>query len=328
MNRRLAVLVSAALMALAPMLSVSLARAQGYPERTVRIIVSLPPGGTGDVAGRIVAQALQTRMGQSFVVENRAGAGGLIGVEVAAKAPGDGYTLVVSSPAGFTIIPALKPKVPYDPLKDFTHITMLVRNPLVFAVVPSLPVNNMTEFVAYAKARPGQVYYGSSGVGSVLHLSVEMVREKTGVDIVHVPYKGGIPVILALLSGQIQMGVGGPVDMPKRAASGQLRMIGQTTAKRHPLIPDVPTLAESGLGDVAVTGWFGLSAPAGLPQGIAARLHRETIATISDSAMRQRLVSLGCDAAPMSSEEFTKFIADEAMLWSKTFKSRGFNIEE
>jgi tripartite-type tricarboxylate transporter receptor subunit TctC len=267
-------------------------------------------------------------MGQPVVVENRAGAGGQIGVEAAAKAPGDGYTLVVSSPAGFTIIPALKPKVPYDPIRDFTHLTMLVRNPLVFAVAPSLPVKNMTEFVAYARAHPGEINYGSSGVGSVLHLAVEMVRDKTGINITHIPYKGGIPVIQALLGGQIQMGVGGPVDMPKRAAQGQLRMIGQTTATRHPLIPEVPTLAEAGLGDVAVTGWFGLSAPAGLPAPVAARLQRETVAFLGEPETRKRLVELGCDSAPMSPAEFTKFIAGEMELWRKTFSTRGFAPED
>ena len=302
--------------------------AQAYPSRPVRIIVSLAPGGTGDVVGRLLAQGLQTRMNQSFVVENRPGAGGQIGSETVARSAPDGYTLVISSPGGFTILPALRPKVPYDPIKDFTHVSNVARNPLVFAVAPAVPVRDMTELIKYAKAKPGAIRYGSAGVGSVLHLATELVIERTGIEMIHIPFKGGVPVIQALISGEIEMGVGGPVDMPKRAATGALRMIGQTSPTRHPLIPNVPTLAEAGLGDVAVMGWFGLSAPAGLPVAVLGRLHKETIAFLEDAEVKSRLTALGCEPAPMTPPEFTRLIAEETRMWAKTFKAKGITPED
>jgi len=294
-----------------------LALAQDYPNRPVRLVIPFPPGGTTDALGRVFAQALQERIGQPVVVDNRPGAGSQIGVDAVAKSSPDGYTLLLGPSDGLSIQPVLKKRIPYDPLKDFTPLALIARSPMVFAGSMKLPAKTLPEMVAYAKSNPGAVRFGSAGFGSIQHLTMELLRVSTGIDLVHVPYKGGGPALNDLIAGQIDLVAPGAVGIVPRAEAGQMRILAQTGPVRHALVPNVPTTTELGMPEVLVVSWFGVLGPAGVQQPIVDRLVREIAAVLDQPVVRQRFVDIGCEAALLSPSAFADFIAAENRKWAK-----------
>ena len=270
--------------------SIGAAHSQAYPNRPLRDIVPFPPGGAVDTVTRIVTAKLSEVLGQTIVVENRAGAGGNVGADAAAKSTPDGYTLFTCQIASHAVSPALyKKTLPYDHIKDFVPISRLGTTPNVLSVHPSVPVNSVSEFIAYAKARRGKINYGSSGVGTSPHLTMELFKLTTGIDLVHVPYKGGAPALIDLLGGHIPvMFANLPEHLPS-IKSGKLRALGVSTAKRSPQLPDVPTVAESGVPGFEVMVWYGLCAPAGVPKPIVAKLNADIVKTLNMPEVKERM---------------------------------------
>ncbi len=303
-------------------------QAQDYPSRPVRLIVPFPPGGTTDTLARVFSQFLQERIGQPVVIDNRGGAGSQIGVEAGARATPDGYTLLFGPADGLSLLPAVKKKVPYDTAKDFTPIAFVARSPLAYAVSTKLPVNTLAELIAYAKAKPGALRFGSAGFGSILHLGMELLRVHVRLDMLHVPYKGGGPALQDLIAGQIDMMSAGPVGIAKRAEAGQLRILGQTGPTRHPLIPNVPTTTELGMPEVMVVSWFGILGPAGLPQPVVERLSKDVAAVVDLPTVKQRFIDVGCEADKMSPAEFGQFIAAETRKWAGVVKAAGIQQQD
>lgn len=301
------------------------ARAQAYPSKPIRLIVPSTAGGTSDVVARSFANELSLRLGQPVVVENRAGAGAQIGIEATIKSAPDGYTLLVSSNS---ILPVLKKIAPYDPAKDLTPITMIAVSPIVYVVNAKSKINTMAELLATAKAKPGGVTFGSAGMGSALHLSVEMLSAVTGIDMLHVPYKGGTPMMTAVVAGDIEMVPTSP-DFAKRFMdSKQLRSIAQTGKVRQALLPDVPTTTELGIPEVDVVSWFGLFAPAKLPSEIAVRLAAEVAAVVKLPAVRQRLAAVGADISAMTPATFTSYVDLENQKWTKIVRAAKVALED
>ena len=310
-------LIVAMMAIVTPSVFPAVAVAQDYPNRPIRLIVPYPPGGTTDALGRVFAQALQERIGQPVVVDNRAGAGSQIGVESGARAQPDGYTLLFGPSDGLAILPALKTRLPYDPHKDFTPIALLARSPLVFASGMHVPVKTLPEFVALAKAKPGALRFGSAGIGSIQHVAMELLRVSTGIELVHVPYKGGGPALTDLIGGQIDLVDPGPVGIAKRGEAGQLRVLAQTGPQRHPLLPNAPTTTELGMPEVLVVSWFGLLGPPGLPQSVVERLIKDTSAVLEQPALVQRFVDVGCEVSLLGPAAFAEFIAAEIRKWTR-----------
>ncbi|HEV7819623.1 MAG TPA: tripartite tricarboxylate transporter substrate binding protein, partial [Burkholderiales bacterium] len=249
------------------------ATAQSYPIKPVRLIVPYPPGGGTDIFARMLGARLGDALGQQIVIENRAGAAGVLGADAAAKAPPDGYTLVVGQASNLAINPHLMSKLPYDPLRDFAPITLIATSPSLLVIHPSLPVRSVKELVALAKARPGAINYASAGSGSPGHLAAEYFKKVTATDIVHIPYKGATPAMLDVIAGQASLYFTSPVAAQPYVQSGRLRQIAVTSAKRFPPLPDVPAIAESGYRQFDLVSWWGLLAPSAVPQEIIARLH-------------------------------------------------------
>jgi len=302
--------------------------AQDYPNRSIRLIVPYPPGGTTDALGRVYAQALQERIGQAVVVDNRPGAGSQIGVEAVARAPADGYTLLFGPSDGLAVLPALKKRLPYDPLKDFTPIALVARSPLVFASGMHVPARTLGELVALAKSRPGMLRFGSAGLGSIQHVAMELLQVSAGVSLAHIPYKGGGPALNDLIGGQIDVVDPGPVGIAKRGEAGQLRVLAQTGPSRHPLLPHTPTTTELGMPDVVVVSWFGLLGPPGLPPSIVERLARETAAVLDQPAVVQRFIDVGCEASLLAPAEFAEFIAAENRKWARTVAAAKIPLQD
>ena len=293
----------------------SCAMAQEYPNRAVRLVIPFAPGGTTDTLGRVFAQAFQGKLGQPVIVDNRPGAGSQIGTDSVAKAAPDGYTMLLGPADVLAILPALKRKLPYDPLKDFSPVSLIAHSPMVFAVNAKFAPRTLGELIDYAKAKPGEVRFGSAGIGSILQLTVELLRAKTGTDMVHVPYKGGGPATVDLVGGQIQLLAAGAVSVAKQADAGHVRLLAQTGPTRHALIPNVPTTAELGMADVAVVSWFGLVGPPGLAPAIINRLAHDVAAVNELHAFRQRMIDIGCESTTLGPQEFAKYIADENRKW-------------
>jgi tripartite-type tricarboxylate transporter receptor subunit TctC len=299
------------------------AQAQTWPARPVKIVVPFPPGGTADTLGRLVAQKLADQLKESFVVENRAGAGGSLGSELVAKAPPDGYTLVVSGVASHVIGPLLPQGTPYEPLKDFTHIALFGGPPAVFAINPSIPANNLQEFVALAKAKPGALSYGSPGNGTQGQLVAELFKRLAGIDLQHVPYKGASGAVTDLIAGHIAA-----VSTTLSTAAGQIRAgraraLALSAAARLPDYPDIPTFAESGYPDLVATVWFSLSGPANLPSDIVARLNAEVRGALELSEVHERLRHEGIVPNRMDAKEFTAFVVDELRRWGPIVRASG-----
>lgn len=299
---------------------------QNYPARPLRFVVPSAPGGGTDITARIVAPKLSEFLGQQVVVENRAGAGTMIGGEVVARAAPDGYTLLVGI-STLAINPAMYKKVPYDALKDFAPITQLVTLSNILVTHPSLPTRTVKELIAFAKVRSGQIHYASAGVGTNPHLSVELFLSMAGLKMIHVPYKGSGQGIVDVVAGHV------PVMMPSiltglpHAKNGRLRALGVTGAKRAGSAPAVPTIAEAGVPGYEATQWFGVLAPAGTPREIVTRLHTEIVRALQSADVRERLAGDGADPVGSSPEEFAVFLRAETAKWAKVVRNAGIQPE-
>jgi tripartite-type tricarboxylate transporter receptor subunit TctC len=301
------------------------AAAQDYPTRPVRVIVPFPPGGVNDTVGRMVAAHLSERLGKQFVVENRSGAASIVGSELAANAPKDGYTLLIVS-----IVNAVNPwlyKLPYDPLKSFTPIAFLAAAPNVLVVNPELAVKSVKELVALAKAKPGEVPYASAGVGSFMHLGGELFRLTAGVDFLHVPFKGGGPAMIDLVAGHTKVGFATTITTTPHIRSGKLSALGVGALRRSPVLPDVPTIAEAGVPGYECANWIGIVAPAGTPTAILDKLHKELSAIQELPEVQQRFASQGAEIVRMSSAEFGDFMVKEMSKWERVVKEGGIKAE-
>ncbi|HEX6004823.1 MAG TPA: tripartite tricarboxylate transporter substrate binding protein [Burkholderiales bacterium] len=301
------------------------ALAQTYPTRPVRFLVGFPPGGTNDIVARIVAPKLSEFLGQQVVVENRGGANTAIASELLARAAPDGYTIMLNAP-GHATNPSLI-KLNFDSIKDFAFITLIAESQNLLVVHPSLPVKNVKELIALSKKRPGDINYGSSGVGTTVHLSAELFQYMTGIKWVHIPYKGGGPGLVALLSGEVSLYFGNVPTVIRQARDGKLRAIATTGAKRSPAAPDIPTVAESGVPGYEVTTFYGLSAPAKTPRPILDRLHNETVRALKSPDVREKLQGLGADPVGNSQEEYAAFIKSEIDKWAKVIKAAGIKAQ-
>jgi tripartite-type tricarboxylate transporter receptor subunit TctC len=299
------------------------AHAQGYPERAVRIVVPFAPGGSTDIVARITSQKLTERLRQSVVIDNRGGGGGNIGSDLVAKAPPDGYTLLIGTVGSLTINPSLYKKMPYDPLRDLAPVAYFGSTPNVLVIHPSLPPRTVGELVALARARPGQLNYASAGTGGSVHLAAELFKSLAKVDMVHVPYKGSGPALIDLLSGQTQLMFSTMPPALPHVKSGRLRALGMTGAKRSPLVPNLPTIAESGLPGYEITQWWGLLGPAGLPGAIMTRLNTDVNAILREPDVRERFAAEGADTAPNTPEWFAAYMKSEVAKWAKVVRASG-----
>ncbi|MBI3044559.1 MAG: tripartite tricarboxylate transporter substrate binding protein [Betaproteobacteria bacterium] len=312
-----------ALLALMSLLvSVSVSAQQNYPNRPIRFIVPFAPGGGTDYVGRLVARKLGERLGHQLVVENRAGAGGAIGSNLVARATPDGYTLLLGMVSPLAISPNLE-NVPYDPVRDFSAASLLASSYHVLVVHPSLPVKSLKELVALAKSRPGQINYGSAGTGTNLFLIGELFKAATGTDIVHIPYKGTGPAVIAILSGESQMMFGGVTGVMHHVSNNRLRAIAVTSPNRSPLLPQVPTLIELGLRGVDVGSWYALLAPAGTPRPILDRLSQEIAQVSTSSDYRKELEKQAFEILSTSPDHFAGFMKEELAKWAKVIKIAG-----
>jgi tripartite-type tricarboxylate transporter receptor subunit TctC len=309
----------AACLALAPFSALP----QAYPSRSLRLIVPWPPTGTVDILGRTLGQKLSEQLGQPVVIENRAGANGIIGSEAAAKSPNDGYTLLVDNITGHAINLSLQAKMPFDSLRDFTHVSLLASVPDGIVSLPSLPAKNVRELIALAKAQPGKLTYASFGIGSSAHLAGELFKGMAGVDLLHVPYKGGAPAIADLLAGQVSIYIPVLPSVVSLVKSDRLRLLAVTGAKRSPAMPEVPTVAESGLPGFEASNWFGLMTPAGTAPEIVARLNAEAAKALQAPEVRDKLNALGMEIQPSTPQEFSALLKSEVEKWAKVVKASG-----
>ena len=300
--------------------------ASGYPSRPIRLVVPLPAGGGVDWMARTLAQKLTENLGQQVVVDNRAGAGGNIAMELVAKSAPDGYTLVLGLTAHYAINPSLYSKLPYDPVKDFAPVILLATTPLVLLVHPSVPAKSVKELVALAKARGGKLMYASGGNGSGSHLAGEMLKSMAGVDIVHVPYKGLAPAIAAVLGDQVQFSFGVWSADSGHVKAGRLRALGVTTAKRARALPDLPSIAETVPGyDLAV--WYGVAAPAKTPREIVVKLNSAMMRVLADNDFRQRIEAEGIEPLGSTPEQLAAYIKTEGVKWAKVVKDSGAKLD-
>ena len=321
--RRSATLLALLALPLAILVGPAPAHAQAFPNKPVRLVVPFPPGGPLDTVGRALAQKLTEAWGQSVIVDNRPGAGGNIGADLVAKAAPDGYTVVMGALSTHAVNPSLYAKMPYDAVKDFAPITLVAITPNVLVVNPSLPVNSVRELIAYAKANPGKLAFGSGSNGSAGHLAGELFKADTGTDLLHVPFKGAAPAMQALLSGDIQMMFDNLASASAQVKAGKLKALAVTTARRSPLAPDLPTMAESGVPGFDISTWFGLLAPAGTPPEIVGRWNAEVGRILRTPEMRERLTAMGAEPAPDTPAEFAQFIASEAAKYARIVKVSG-----
>ncbi len=285
--------------------------AQAYPAKSIRLIVPLAPGGGNDTIARLIGQKISPSLGQQVVVDNRAGAGGLIGAEMAAKSPPDGYTLLLGNVATMTIIPNSQKKVPYDPLKDFQPVSLIASAPLLVVVHPSLPVSTIKELVSLSRAKPGAINYASNGIGTSTHLATEMFSMMAGVKWVHVPYKGLSLAMTDLLSGQVPLMFSSAVAMLPHVKNGKLRAIAMTGTRRAQAIPDVPTVAEAGVKGYESGSWYGIVAPSNTPRPIIDRLNKEIVAVVKSKEIQDRLNNEAVIPSGNSPEEFAAHIRSE-----------------
>jgi tripartite-type tricarboxylate transporter receptor subunit TctC len=306
------------LAAFALLLALCAPAAAEYPDRPVRLIIPFPPGGSNDVVGRLVANSLSEKLGHKVFVDNRGGAGGVLGTEAAAQAAPDGYTLLIISIA-HAVNPALY-KLNYDPIKSFTPVSILATGPNVLVVNPQLPVKNVKELLALAKEKPGTLDYASAGVGSFQHLGGELFKLTAGVDLQHVPYKGGGPAMSDVIAGHVKIMFSSLVQTTPFIQSGQLRALGVGGAKRNPVLPDVPTVAEAGVPGYVADNWWGVVAPAGTPKPIVDRLYKDVQAALTSPELKAAFDREGAAAVTMSTEEFTHYIEAEIAKWGRVVK--------
>jgi tripartite-type tricarboxylate transporter receptor subunit TctC len=301
--------------------------AQDYPIRPLRLIAPFPPGGAVDAIARTVAQPLSQSLGRPVLVENRGGAGGNIGAELAAKAPADGYTLLLCQSASHAFSPAVYKKLAYDHLRDFAPVSLIGKNTSLLVVHPSMPVNSVSEFIAYAKANPGKVTYASNGVGASGHFTGELFRSMAQVDITHVPYKGGAPALADLLGGQVLVMFSNLTDLLPSVKAGKVRALGVASSKRQPQLPDVPTIAESGVPGFEVYVFFGVCAPAAVPSPIIARLNSDMVNLLRLPEVKERLAQYGVEVQSSTPGEFGAMIKSETAKWTKVAQAAGISAE-
>ena len=320
-------MISRAVIALVLALLAQSAWAQGYPNKPIRLIVPWPPTGTVDILGRTLGQKLGENMGQNVVVDNRGGANGMIGTEMAAKAAPDGYTLLVENITGQTINGALRDKMAYDIHRDLAHISVLAWVPNGVVCLPSLPAKNIQELVALAKTQPGKLTYASFGIGSSAHLTFELFKGMTGIDMLHVPYKGGQPAIADLLAGQVSIYVPVLPSVVQLSKAGRLRLLAVTSAQRSSAVPDTPTVAESGVPGFEASNWFGFMAPAGTPPEIVARLNAEALKALRSADVREKLAALGFETQAGTPQELSGLLRRESEKWARVVKASGARAE-
>jgi tripartite-type tricarboxylate transporter receptor subunit TctC len=297
-----------------------------FPSRPMRFIVPFPPGAATDAFARIVSQRLAERFGQPVVVDNRAGAGGTIGTDAAAKAPPDGHTILMA-PTSHAINATLYRKLPYDPVADFAPITLLASLPNALFATLSLPARNAAELIALARSRPGQLNYGSGGNGSAAHLAMELFRSKAGIDMVHVPYKGGGQALTDLIGGQLALTFISVYTALPQVKAGRMKSLGVASARRSPTVPDWPTIAESGLPGFEFTAWYGILAPAGTPAAVVAKLNREIVAIANLPEIRDKALSQGAEMIAGSSAEFGQYLRAEVAKWAPVVRTSGARVD-
>lgn len=303
------------------------APAQGYPSKPIRIIVTFPPGGPSDFVARALAQKLTETWGQQVVVDNRSGAGGVVGVEAAARSSPDGYTLLQGQSGGMSINPALHAKLSYDPFRDFMPVSMLVINAQLLVAHPSLPVRSVKDLVALARHRPGQISYASAGYGSAQHLGMEMLKVMTGIDLLHVPYKGTGPALIDLFSGQVSLQFTSMPAVLPHVKAGKLRGIAVGSSKRSAAAPDIPTVSESGVSGFEYVAWYGLFAPAGTPQVLVNQINVHVVNALGNVELAQRLASQGAEPSPSTPEGLAKYLREDHERWKKVIRSANIRIE-
>jgi tripartite-type tricarboxylate transporter receptor subunit TctC len=302
------------------------ALAQQYPAKPVRVVVPFAPGGATDITGRTLSVKMSETFKQTVVVENRTGAGGVIGAELVSKAPADGYTVLLATPAEIAILPHMQ-KMPYDALRDFAPVSLATASPLILVVHPSLPVKSVKELIAFIKARPGQLSYGSAGTGGVHHLAAEQLKTAYKLDVVHVPYKGVGPVIPDLIGGHIPMTFSSmPPSMP-HVRSGKLRALGVASTKRSPAAPEVPTMTEAGAPDFVATNWFAYFVPKGTPAAVVSTLNAEINRALKLEDVKAKLLPLGLDTLGTTPDELGKFVREESEKFAKLIKAAGVKAE-
>ena len=297
--------------------------AQSYPVKPVRYVVAFAAGDSPDIVARLVADRMSRLWDQQMVVENRVGAGGTIAGAAVASAPPDGYTLFHCNIASSAIAAAVYPKLPYDPIRDFAMVSRIATTANALIVHPSLPAKSVAEFIAYAKTHPGKLSYGSPGVGTSPHLSMELFKTTTGVNVVHIAYKGAMPALADLMGGQIPVMLANLPALLPHIASGKIRALAVTSASRSARLPAVPTMLESGVADYVVTSWYGMCAPAGTPVTILDKLHADLTKTLQAPDVQQRLADLVIEVAPTSRDEFTAFIRSEMARWAQVVRDSG-----
>jgi len=298
-----------------------------YPAKPVRVVVPYPPGGTTDILARLIAAKLTLSLGQSFIVENRPGASGAIGSQAVAKAPADGYTLLMGTASTHGVNSALSKSLPYDAIKDFSPITVVGGTPNVILVHPELPAKNLAELLALARDKPGKLNFGSTSLGGTPHMSAELLKMMTGVDIVHVPYKGAGPMLADLLGAQIQIGFDNLPSSMGHIRSGKVRALAVTTPKRWPGAPEIPTVSESGVAGYEVSGWFGLLAPSGTPRPVIDAVYRAVGATLKQPEVQKQMLELGAEPGGNPPEDFARQIAAEVEKWKKVVAATGVKAE-
>jgi tripartite-type tricarboxylate transporter receptor subunit TctC len=312
------------LLALAAFLPAAQAQTGKWPDKPVRVVVPFAPGGATDVVARIVSPRLSEEFGQQFVVDNRAGAGGAIGAEIAVRATPDGYTILVGA-SSYASNAALY-KLPYDPIEGISPVTLITRGPFIVAVHPSVKANSIKEFIELARAKPGSLTFGSSGTGGVPHLATEHFRQMTNTNMIHVPYKGDAPAIVDLLGGQIHFFFGGPLVLSPHINAGKLRGLAVTSEQRSSVMPDLPAVNELVPGYTAFT-WFGMWAPPGTPKEIVAQLNQAIVRILQKPEVLERLRADGMEAAPNSPEEYSRFIARDIAKWNKVVKAGNIKVD-
>ena len=308
------------------LLGSAVAQAQPYPSKPVRVIIPFPPGGPTDIIGRMVADTLTKALGVQFVADNRAGAGGNIGMEVCAKSPPDGYTICIMTVAQ-SIAPALYRKLPFDPIRDFAQVTLMAQLPSMLTVHPSLPVKNVRELVALAKSKPGQMSYASTGNGTSPHMLMEMLKSMTGIDVVHVPYKGQAPAVLDQMSGQTQLAFNTAIGVIPTVKAGRLKALAISTRERFPAMPELPTVEESGVKGFDGGSWNGVVLPAGTPQDVVNRIHTPLVTELRSPAARELLLRNGGLAGGNTPAQFAAFIKVEAEKWAKVAKFAKIHLD-
>lgn len=311
---------------LAVALASATAAAQPYPSRPIRVIVSVPAGGTPDLTARLIGPAMSRALGQQLVIDNRGGAGGLIGAELAANATPDGYTLLISSPGALTILPHLR-KVPYDTLRDFAPIGLISSGPFLLLSHPSVPAKSVQDVIALARAQPGKLNYSSAGNGAPNHLAMELFKSMAGVDIQHVPYKGAPQAVADLLAGHMNFGFNSIAPMLPHVRAGRLRVLGVASAQRSRQLPDVPTISESGVPGFEAGNWFGMFAPAKTPHAIITKLSGALVQVVRSPEIRSQFEALGADPVGNSPEEFAAFVRRESERYGKVVKVSGAKLD-